>query len=262
VLQGNCFPADLTFPYAPLLDLLRSFFAHPVPSSIQVDRDTLARDLFPLLPELVSDPKIPALPLEPEQEKRRLFAVMANFFIRLSTQCPVLLIIEDIHWGDDTSLDFLHFLARHALSQRILLLVTYRHDEVRSAAGSWLAQLDRQRLAQEIRLVHFSRSDVDAMLSAIFDQRRMAIDMRRFVHGDLLDTIFTLTEGNPFFVEETLTSLIVAGDIFYADGYWKRTAFGGIHIPRSVHDAVQRRTEHLSEQCARASLTSKERTIS
>src|SRR5258708_19615527 len=58
VPQGNCFPADFTFPYAPLLDLLPSFFVHFVPSSIQVDKDTLPRHLFPLLPHLFSDPNI------------------------------------------------------------------------------------------------------------------------------------------------------------------------------------------------------------
>ena len=107
VVQGACFPTDLTYPYAPLLDLLRALVASNPKASLTAAVETLARDIFPLLPELVPDQAIPPPRLEPEQEKRRLFAVLATFFLHLSTQAPVLLIIEDVHWSDDTSLDFL-----------------------------------------------------------------------------------------------------------------------------------------------------------
>ena len=265
LLQGNCFPTDLTYPYAPLLDLLRSLFASHVAATLATELESLVHNIFPLLPELVPDQTIPLPPLEPEQEKRRLFAVLASFFIHLSAPSPILLVIEDVHWSDSTSLDFLHYLlsrtARRTVShplisptaaagranQTILLLVTYRHDEMRSELRSWLAQLNRERLAQEIQLAPLSRSDVDTMLSAIFEQRHTAIDMRRFLHGELLDTLYTQTEGNPFFVEETLSSLIAEGDIFYVQGYWNRRSLHAARIPRSVQDAVQRRTEHLGE---------------
>jgi predicted ATPase/DNA-binding CsgD family transcriptional regulator len=247
VVQGACFPADLTYPYAPLLDLLRSLVASNPKASLTPAVETLARTIFPLLPELVPEQTIPSPQLEPEQEKRRLFAVLARFFLHLSTQAPLLLIIEDVHWSDETSLDFLHYLIRRSASQPLLLLVTYRHDEMQPQLSSWLAQLDRERLAHEIRLMPLSRNDVDTMLSAIFDQRHTALDMRRFLHGELLDILCTLTEGNPFFVEEILSSLITAGDIFYVQGYWNRRSGSEVSIPRSIQDAVQRRIEHVGE---------------
>jgi predicted ATPase/DNA-binding CsgD family transcriptional regulator len=247
VLQGNCFPADVTYPYAPLLDLLRSLFASNPTSVLTAELDTLARNIFPLLPEHVPGQAISNPPLEPEQEKRRLFAVLGNFFFHLSTRSPLLLIIEDAHWSDDTSLDFLHTLVRRTMSQSFLLVVTYRHDEIPPPLSNWLMLTNRARLVQEIRLTPLSRGEIDIMLSAIFDQRRTALDMRRFLHGELLDTLYTLTEGNPFFVEETLTSLIAAGNIFYVQGYWNRTSHREIHVPRSVQDGVHRRAEHLGE---------------
>ncbi|GAC1350027.1 MAG: hypothetical protein NVSMB27_28650 [Ktedonobacteraceae bacterium] len=254
VVQGACFPTDLTYPYAPLLDLLRSLVASNPKASLTAAVETLARNIFPLLPELVPDQTIPPTRLEPEQEKRRLFAVLATFFLHLSAQSPVLLIIEDVHWSDDTSLDFLHYLARRSASQPLLLLVTYRHDEMQPELSSWLAQLDRERLAHEIRLVPLARNEVDTMLSAIFEERLTSFDMRRFLHGELLDTLYTLTEGNPFFVEETLSSLIAAGDIFFVQGYWNRRSGSEVSIPRSVQDAVQRRTA-LVGKAARHVLT-------
>ncbi len=247
MLQGNCFPADSNYPYAPLLDLLRSLIAsHPKDVSA-AELNNLARKIYPLLPEFVSDQTLPLSQLEPEQEKRRLFAVLANFFLHLATRSPVLLIIEDVHWSDDTSLDFLHALARGVLSQPFLLIVTYRHDEIPQPLSNWLAQMNRARLAQEIRLLPLARAEVDTMLAAIFDTKHTSLDMRRFLHGELLDTLFTLTEGNPFFVEETLTSLIAAGDIFYAAGFWNRSASHEISVPQSIQDGVQRRTAYLDE---------------
>ncbi len=247
LVQGNCFPTDLTYPYAPLLDLLRSLFASHPATILATELERLARDLFPLLPELVPDQTIPLLPLEPEQEKRRLFAVLANFFTHLSASRPLLLIIEDVHWSDSTSLDFLHYLTRRMASHPIFLLVTYRQDEMRAELRSWLAQLNRERLAQEIQLTTLSRNDVDLMLSSLFDQQHTSFDMRRFLHGELLDALYTLTEGNPFFVEETLSAMIAAGDIFYAHGYWNRNALHASRIPQSVQDAVQQRTQQLGE---------------
>jgi predicted ATPase len=196
LLQGNCFPTDLTYPYAPLIDLLRSLVASNPKASLTDAVETLARDIFPLLPELVPDQMIPLPRLEPEQEKRRLFAVLATFFLHLSTQAPVLLIVEDVQWSDDTSLDFLHYLARRSASQPLLLLVTYRHEEIQPELSSWLAQLDRERLAHEVRIAPLSHNEVDTMLSAIFEERHTSFDMRRFLHGELLDTLYTSTEGN------------------------------------------------------------------
>jgi DNA-binding CsgD family transcriptional regulator/tetratricopeptide (TPR) repeat protein len=65
---------------------------------------------------------------------------------------------------------------------------------------------------------------------------------------ELPDSLYGLTEGNPFFVEEVLKSLIAAGEIFYANGRWERKELRELHIPRSVQDAVQQRTERLSTQ--------------
>ncbi len=247
LFQGNCFPTDLSYPYAPILDLLRSLLTSNQATALTPTLETLACDIFPLLPEWVSNPAPQLPPLEPEQEKRRLFALLTKFFIDLSLQSPILLIIEDVHWSDTTSLDFLHHLARRSVSHPILLLVTYRHDIMRAELRDWLAQLDRERLAQKVQLTPLSRDEIDTMLSAIFDQRHTSFDMRRFLHGELLDTLYTLTEGNPFFVEETLSAMIAAGDIFYVQDYWNRKSLHAARIPQSLQDAVQQRTQTLGE---------------
>jgi predicted ATPase len=209
--------------------------------------ETLVRDLYPLLPELVPEPPRSPYRIELEQEKRRLFAVLTTFFTRLAEQKPVLLIVEDVHWSDETSLEFLHDLARHTASRRLLLLVTYRRDETRAALARWQAQLHRERLLREVDLAPLSRDDVDMMLSGIFDKQHSAVEMRRFVHGELLWALYGLTTGNPFFVEETLGALVADGAIFYGQGHWNYRSRAELPIPQGVYDKVQQRTAQLHE---------------
>src|SRR5579863_1217362 len=177
LLQGNCFPTDLSYPYAPLLDLLRAAPAsHFLAAAITSDLAPFVRELHHLLPDVVSLPSDlapqPISESDPEQQKRRLFTALAQFFAGQVTKQPVLLVIEDIHWSDDTSLEFLHSLARRCAASSLLVLLTYRSDEVQPGLSHFLAHLDRERLAQEFALAPLTRSDVSAMLHAIFDLRR------------------------------------------------------------------------------------------
>src|SRR5947209_4984272 len=245
LLQGNCFPGDISCPYAPLLDLLRTHFASQSRTEIATELRPFARELAQLIPDLVpllpdSAPTPPLTQLEPEQEKRRLFESLTQCFTGLATKQPVLLIVEDVHWSDDTSLELLHYLARRCASYRLLLLMTYRNEEVRSSLSHWLTQLDRERLTQEFPLARLTRGDLDVMLRAIF-----ALPRSRQL--ELPDLLYTLTDGNPFFIEEILKSLIVARGIFETNGTWNRRPISELHVPRSLHDAVQQRTDQLSE---------------
>src|SRR5436190_1657188 len=94
----------------------------------------------------------PSRTIEPEQEKRRLFVALTQFFTGLASKLPVLLTVEDLHWSDETSLEFLHFLARRCAHHPLLLVLTYRNDEMHPGLSNWLAQLDRERLAHEFVL--------------------------------------------------------------------------------------------------------------
>src|SRR5260370_31790596 len=248
LLQGNCFPTDRSSPYAPLLDLLRSSQAREPLTTYTANLEPLARDLALLEIGLVPLPAGGSPPLKPEQEKRRLFVALTHFFTGIAAKQPVLLTVEDIHWSDETSLEFLHCLARPCTAHSLLILAVYRSDEAHLGLKHWLAQLDGERLNQEIGRQGVTHVHIEGMLQAIFGQYQFASDAVRFVHGELLETITTLTEGNPFFVEEILTSLITTGDIFYTDGNCERKPLHELHIPRSIQDAVHQRTEQLSEQ--------------
>jgi DNA-binding CsgD family transcriptional regulator/tetratricopeptide (TPR) repeat protein len=249
VLQGNCFQRDRTSPYAPMLDLVRSFLADHPRGVREAHFQPFAQEFFPLFPDLVTPPPVPAvLPASgPEQEQRRLFVALTAFFTKLAAGRPLVLVIEDIHWCDESSLEFLQYFLRHSTSFPWLVLLTYRSDEVDPALSNWLAQQDRERRTQECSLARLTRSDVEAMLTAIFD-------LPQTTRSELLNALYPLTEGNPFFVEEVLTSLQAAGGIFYAEGAWRSKALERLRLPRSISAAVQQRSDRLSEE-ARELLT-------
>src|SRR5579885_2676689 len=220
LLEGQCFQTDSASPYAPLLDLFRAYFARWTPTSLPDPMHSFASTLSRLLPELsLLFPDLATLPasssVNPEEEKRRLFAAMTHFVTEQAAQHPVLLVVEDAHWCDDL------------------------HPRLRG----WLTRLDRERLAQEVILERLARTEVAAMLHAMLETKQQ-------VEADLLDTLYARSEGNPFFVEELLKSLITTGELVPVDGTWKR-ATQKTSIPRSVQEAVQQRTANLSTEAKR-----------
>ena len=95
-------------------------------------------------------------------------------------------------------------------------------------------------------LVPLSRSDVDAMLGAMFA-------LPETERANLLDLIYPLTEGNPFFVEEVLTSLVSRGELLSDNGVWQHKPHldhrsKQVPVPRSVRDALSQRIQHLSAE--------------
>jgi DNA-binding CsgD family transcriptional regulator len=241
ILQGGFFEPDHSLPYAALLDLFRRTLATSTSAEIARDVGSAGPELVKLLPELTLHlPHLaPTPPLEPEQEKRRLIETLAQCFVRMSAAQPLLVVIEDLHWSDETSLELLLSLSRRIVGHPLLLLITYRSDEVHASLRHLLAQLDRERLESEIALSPLEKSEVEAMIRAIFR-------LQRSLPADVLDELYQLTEGNPFFLEETLKALVVSGDVFSREGVWERKPRSEIHIPRSIHDAVQRRVQKLT----------------
>jgi predicted ATPase len=100
-----------------LIDALRTFLALQLPTAVTERLGVVAVELVKLLPELALTMSTlrPAPALDPEAEKHRLFEALLYFLAQLThgqPPLPLLLILEDLHWCDETSLDFLHLLAR------------------------------------------------------------------------------------------------------------------------------------------------------
>jgi DNA-binding CsgD family transcriptional regulator len=240
-LQGACFEADRAQPYAPLLDLVRSLSTNVSPAMAAHYFAPAGAELLTLFPELRSifpDTERRET-FEPEDDRRRLFHSFTEAVHAIGKVQPLLLVIEDVHWSDDATLDLALHVARRIGQQPIALVLTFRSDEVGQQLAQLLANLDRARCASEVGLRPLGAADVSTMLHAIFGSETA-------FEGTFVDTLHGLTEGNPFFVEEMLKALLVAGDLVRADGVWRARPLDTVRVPRTATEAVGRRLAGLS----------------
>jgi DNA-binding CsgD family transcriptional regulator len=244
VLQGNCFERDSALPYSLVTDLLRNHLLDRAPAELEAIVGDLGGEIAKLVPELtVRCPAVVPTPsLDAEQEKRRLVHALCELFLRLAQRCSLLIAFEDVHWADESTLDFvLQCCRRNATTRRpgrTVLLLTYRTDDAQPPLVHLLAELDRLRLAVEVSLAQLTRAETEVMVGAILRHKR---PLRR----EFVDRLFDLTEGNPFFVEETLKAMHAAGGGLEG-GALDRVSLDLVAVPRTVKDAVTRRSRQLS----------------
>ena len=114
VLQGSCFERDRAQPYGPLAELLRHALGSPPPPVVLEHLGLHAIDLARVLPELrrMLPSNVELEWTSPQHDRRHLFQVIGDVLVDVATRAPLLLIVEDLHWADDASLDFLSSFAR------------------------------------------------------------------------------------------------------------------------------------------------------
>ncbi|HEY2896888.1 MAG TPA: AAA family ATPase [Gemmatimonadaceae bacterium] len=241
-LQGACFEADRAQPYAPILDLIRALSTTASPALAAHYFAPAATELVTLFPELrpIFPDATPHLASNPEEDRRRLFHSLADAVRALGRSQPLLIVIEDVHWSDDATLDLVLHLARSIGTSAIVLALSFRSDEVGARLARLLTDFDRARCAQEVSLRPLDLPQVAAMLSAIFGPASA-------LEPAFVGKLHSLTEGNPFFVEEVLKALIVDGDLVLADGAWRARPLDHVRVPRTASEAVGRRLAGLSE---------------
>jgi ATP/maltotriose-dependent transcriptional regulator MalT len=240
VVQGNCFEQDNTLPYSAILELLRSAFSSRPDDLIRL-AGPLAGEVARIVPELLPG-AAPAPATDPDQDRRRVFYALAQIFQSLASTEPLLIVIEDLHWSDETTRQFITYFVRQVTKTkdcRLLVFLTYRSEEVDPGLDHFLAGIERERLATEVALSPLTMAEVGVMVTAI-------LGLQGRVQRDFLEALHERTEGNPLFVEEVLKSSapaqppsVEAGE----PGHMPRTA---AVIPRTVKDAVQQRASQLS----------------
>ena len=241
VLQGACFEAERSIPYAPLLDLVRLFASTAPPAVVAHVLRPAANDLVSIFPELqpLLPEATPSASVDPESDRRRLFHVLAQAITVLARTQPVFIAFEDVHWSDDATLELVFHLARTHATQRVVVALTYRGEEAGPRLARLVADLERARVVADLPIERLGREDVGAMLQAIFPRQDLGADFVHVLHG--------LTEGNPFFVEETLKSLIIAGDLSpTGSGGWRARPLERVRVPRTAVEAVRRRLAALT----------------
>jgi len=214
-------------PYAPLLGALRPLVRghHPALDALSPGSRTQLAALLPAL----GDGRAPAAAEHDPAGQLRLFEALLELLDLLSDAGPVALVLEDMHWADPSTRAFAQFVARSLRDERVLMLLSYRTDELhrRHPLRPLLAELERLERARRIELEPFDRVELTEALT----------DILGAAPGEqLVERLFRRSEGNPLYTEE----LLAAG----LDG---RGA-----APKSLHDAFVLRIERLSADAQQA----------
>ncbi|WP_165367893.1 ATP-binding protein, partial [Phytoactinopolyspora endophytica] len=220
VVFGQCIElGDSGLPYGPIIGIMRELLSQ-LGTERFLELAGPGRDVIAhLLPELGAGPENVA------EGRGRLLEMVAVVLERVSVEQPLVLVIEDIHWADRSTNDLLRFVVRALRSARVLIVGTYRGDEVGRfhKLRPVLAELERLRHVRRIDLPRLSRPQVAELLTALLGRRP---------EPSVVVKIHERSEGNPFIIEE----LVSAG----AD-----TSYDV--LPDSLRDVLLVRGEQLPE---------------
>jgi DNA-binding CsgD family transcriptional regulator/tetratricopeptide (TPR) repeat protein len=224
-LSGGCLDVgEGVLAYAPMVEALRLLVGVLDAGELERVLGGARGELARLVPELGSpDGGRPAeAPLAPT----RLFELLLGVLHRLAERGPVLLVVEDLHWADQSIRDLLGFLVRN-LRGGVALVLTYRSDELhrRHPLRPFLAELDRSGRAERLELDRLGRRELAELLAAILEEPAAPA---------LVAEILGRSEGNPFFAEELLAAHL-----------------DGTRLPLALRDVVLARVEALSEPTQR-----------
>ncbi len=241
LLMGQCHPMEGSLAYQPFIEALRTYFATVPPNIADEQMGQLLGNVVRWVPEIrMVMPNVPeAPPLEPRQEQLRLMNSLAQYIERATQEHPWLLILDDLHWADQSSLQLLHYLARHCTSISLLIIGTYRDTDLEHDHPllETLQTLQRSSPYKTFNLDRLQEDEVGTMLTNIWGKN---------VPMSLRQKIYEVTEGNPFYVEEVANGLVDEGTVYRQDGVWSFSTNGAVHLPQSVRDAVLQRISLLS----------------
>jgi class 3 adenylate cyclase len=243
VMSGSCSEADLTLPYMPFVEGIGNYLASVDGERIKTRLGPATRrQLGHLFPQLELSP--PDEVGDPGQARMRLYEALLTLLQFAAEQRGLLLILEDLHWADASTRELLDYLARRVRRSRILILGTYRSDELhrRHPLQPLVQAWQRAGTIETVQLPPLDPPGVGRMTSAIFDGAP--------IEDELRDFLFARTEGNPFVLEEFLKAALDQGDIFKTAQGWDRKAIGHLRLPATVKETILLRVERLEEQQA------------
>jgi len=238
-LWGSCPEAQLALPYLPIIEAVGNLLATVDITALQERLGVAARDLGGVFPQFGVDSG-PGNVADASQAKLRFFEAVLALFTVLAQRRPLLLVIEDLHWADPSTHELLDYIARRALSWPVLIVVTFRTEELdrQHPVHPTLQGWTRSRVAHTIQLQALPAQGVAQMVSSIFDEPEVGSEFR--------DYLRRRSEGNPFVLEEMLKAALDSGDIFRSEVGWDRRAIAELRIPETVRDTILLRLERLA----------------
>jgi DNA-binding CsgD family transcriptional regulator/tetratricopeptide (TPR) repeat protein len=205
VLRGGCVPlGEEGLPFAPVIEALRGLAGDLDPAELEVVAGPARADLTRLVPDLAWSGQAGPAAGVAGAGQGRLFELLLGVVGRLAASVPLLWVMEDQHWADRSTRDLVAFLATALRSGRVLVVVTFRSDELdrRHPLRRLLAELARNRRVERLELPRFTRAELAEQLAGLLGDAPPA---------RLVDDVYARSDGNPFFAEELLLAGVDTG---------------------------------------------------
>ena len=237
VLEGGCVSLGEGggLPYAPFVEALRRLPAVLATGRFgDVDLEDLRTPATAELGRLMPEFGTPTAEdhgafARPDWVQARIFEGLLALLRDLGERAPVVCILEDLHWADGSTRDLVAFLARNIRAERLVVVGTYRTDDLhrRHPLRPWLSEMERLPRVRRLELSPFGRDELGSQVEAILGHAP---------EPGLIEAIERRTEGNPFFIEELLAARADAGS-------------PAARLPETLRDVLLSRVAALSEDC-------------
>jgi DNA-binding CsgD family transcriptional regulator len=205
VISGGCLPLAEKLPLLPVADALAELSrlddGEPFAAALAAAPPYVRPEVARLLPRLAAGEPTEAEPVDGWRYER-LFAGVGELLDGVARRSALALLVEDVHWADGATLDFLTYFARVGRGGAVSVVVTCRSDEVPldATVADWLTHVRRDAGVEEIRLGPLSRLEVAEQVTALAGEAQPAA---------VVEEVYARAEGHPFFTEQ----LIAAGVI-------------------------------------------------
>ena len=253
-LEGRCVSYGQALPYWPYRDLLRNWLrAGPTEPELRlrVKLRKLIDETFPgrgaeTYPYLATVLGVALEPdaaeqlksISPESLQYRTFEVFSELIERMASSRPVVIALDDLHWSDATSLALTERLLGLVETAPVMLAVSQRPE---TDHPSWMlkekAGREYRHVFRELSLQPLATDSETALLQALAGKRALP--------QEVSNQLLSYAEGNPFYLEQLLRSLIDSGLLIPENGHWKVTAGAELQVPQSLEAAILARIDRL-----------------
>jgi DNA-binding CsgD family transcriptional regulator len=247
IAAGQAFRAESGVPYSLFSDTFLPLLRSQPPEALNVLTRGGAPELAYLFPGLApAQSTSPRLDTESVTEFRtRVLWTFTQLLKELAKRTPLLVVMEDLQWADPSSLEITHFLVRQVTESPIVMVLTRGEvgDEAKAGVEEFERSLLDQGVAEALNLPPLSREASGLLLKKAF-----GVDEE--VAGDFTDRIHEWTQGNPFFLEQTLETLIQSGRLYRKGETWLGWEVREMELPGTIREAVARPLADLPPEAA------------
>ncbi|MGC9333427.1 MAG: ABC transporter substrate-binding protein [Anaerolineae bacterium] len=252
LLWGRCYEFERLLPFQPVGEALETVLSTMARGDLAGLPAWVLGELALLVPDLPSQGPRPGDRSERslDQGQRLLFDAVVRLLVSLSRDGPLPMILEDLHWATDSTLQMLHYLARHLADRPVLLVGTLRPEAVgrQHPLRSFQRQLSREGLVRSLNLGRLSPQAVETLVVEMSGRAQAVMPLARRLYEE--------TEGNPFFLIEMIKALFETGLVHLEVGAWRgdfayvsRTV---LPLPAGLSEAIQVRVGRLDEDARQA----------